>query len=90
MKSEITLGARCVAALAICVAMSSCGDDPELVRKRDEQRAEIAKFASLPPGIGLPAGPELPTVLQLAKRASDQGEAVSRESRISPLSPRIE
>jgi septal ring factor EnvC (AmiA/AmiB activator) len=44
MKSEITLGARCVAALVICVAMSSCGDDPELVRKRDEQRAEIAKL----------------------------------------------
>jgi archaellum component FlaC len=44
MKSEITLGARCVAALVICVALSSCGDDPELVRKRDEQRVEISRL----------------------------------------------
>lgn len=44
MKSEILLGLRCVAALAICVALSSCGDDPELVRKREEQKAEISKL----------------------------------------------
>ncbi len=44
MKSEITLGLRCAAALALCVALNSCGDDPKLVRKRDEQRAEISKL----------------------------------------------
>jgi hypothetical protein len=44
MKSEITLGLRCVAALALCVALNSCGDDPELVRKRDQQKAEISKL----------------------------------------------
>jgi chromosome segregation ATPase len=44
MKSEITQGLRCVAALAICVALSSCGDDPELVKKREQQKAEISKL----------------------------------------------
>jgi hypothetical protein len=30
------------AALALlCVSISSCGDDPELVRKREEQKAEL-------------------------------------------------
>jgi septal ring factor EnvC (AmiA/AmiB activator) len=30
------------AALAlVCLSFSSCGDDPELVRKREEQKAEI-------------------------------------------------
>lgn len=27
-----------------CVAGASCGDDPELVKKRDEQRAEIRRL----------------------------------------------
>ncbi|RYD56575.1 MAG: hypothetical protein EOP83_21305 [Verrucomicrobiaceae bacterium] len=45
MKSEITQGLRCVAALAICVALSSCGDDPELVKKREQQKAEISKLS---------------------------------------------
>ncbi|MEK7952627.1 hypothetical protein [Luteolibacter soli] len=44
MKSEITLGLRCAAALVLCVALNSCGDDPELVRKREEQKAEISKL----------------------------------------------
>lgn len=44
MKSEILLGLRCMAGLAICVALNSCSDNPELVRKRDEQRAEISKL----------------------------------------------
>lgn len=30
--------------LIITLALASCSQDPELVRKRDEQRAEIAKL----------------------------------------------
>lgn len=30
--------------LLLAFSISSCGDDPELVRKRDEQRAEIRKL----------------------------------------------
>lgn len=49
------------AALAlVCLSFSSCGDDPELVRKREEQKAEIRlldgelkilqeKIAQIPP-----------------------------------------
>ncbi|MCW1926438.1 hypothetical protein OKA05_28060 [Luteolibacter arcticus] len=44
MKSIFPLWGRCVAALSICVALNSCGDDPALVLKRDEQRAEISKL----------------------------------------------
>ena len=44
MKSRITHGVRCAAALAIGITLSSCGDDPELVRQRDMQRAEISKL----------------------------------------------
>lgn len=32
------------AALLLAVASVSCGDDPELVRQRDEQKAEIRKL----------------------------------------------
>ena len=32
---------RTGAALLLCLSFSSCGDAPELVRKREEQRAEI-------------------------------------------------
>jgi FtsZ-binding cell division protein ZapB len=44
MKSEITQGLRCVVALALCVALSSCGDDPELVKKREQLKAETSKL----------------------------------------------
>lgn len=51
---------RASALLLTCLAVSSCGDDPELVRKREEQKAEIRlldgelkilqeKIAQLPP-----------------------------------------
>jgi hypothetical protein len=51
---------RASALLLACLAVSSCGDDPELVRKREEQKAEIRlldgelkilqeKIAQLPP-----------------------------------------
>jgi len=35
---------RAAAALALAAASVSCGDDPELVRQRDEQKAEIRKL----------------------------------------------
>lgn len=35
---------RAAAALLIAAASVSCSDDPELVRKRDEQKAEIRKL----------------------------------------------
>lgn len=35
---------RAAAALLLTVASVSCGDDPELVRQRDEQKAEIRKL----------------------------------------------
>lgn len=35
---------RAAAASLLCVAFSSCGDDPELVNKREQQRAEIGKL----------------------------------------------
>ena len=35
---------RPAAALLLCLAFSSCGDDPELVRKREEQKAEIRRL----------------------------------------------
>ena len=31
-------------ALALCLVFSSCGDDPELVRQREEQKVEISKL----------------------------------------------
>lgn len=60
---KIPTNTRCLRALALLLtslAVSSCGDDPELVRKRDIQKAEIAlldgelkilqeKIAQLPP-----------------------------------------
>ena len=44
MKVEITRGLRYVAALAICVGLSSCGDDPELVKKREQLKAETSRL----------------------------------------------
>jgi septal ring factor EnvC (AmiA/AmiB activator) len=35
---------RPAAALLLCLSFSSCGDDPELVRKREEQKAEIRRL----------------------------------------------
>ena len=35
---------RRIAALASCMFVISCGEDPELVRKHGEQEAEIAKL----------------------------------------------
>lgn len=35
---------RPVGALVLCLAFSSCGDDPELVRQREEQKVEISKL----------------------------------------------
>ncbi len=37
---------RPAAALLFCLSLASCGDDPELVRKRDEQKAEISRLDS--------------------------------------------
>jgi hypothetical protein len=39
-----TLIPRAAAALLLCAVSVSCGDDPELVRKREEQKAEIRKL----------------------------------------------
>jgi peptidoglycan hydrolase CwlO-like protein len=30
--------------LSACLILSSCGDDPELVKKREQQKAEIARL----------------------------------------------
>ena len=46
MKSRIHPWLRPAAALALCAFFSSCGDDPALVLKRDQQRAEITKLQS--------------------------------------------
>jgi len=35
---------RVAAASLLCLSFSSCGDDPELVRKREEQKAEIRRL----------------------------------------------
>lgn len=35
---------RPTGALALCLAFSSCSDDPELVRQREEQKVEISKL----------------------------------------------
>jgi septal ring factor EnvC (AmiA/AmiB activator) len=35
---------RIAAASLLCLSLSSCGDDPELVRKREEQKAEIRRL----------------------------------------------
>ncbi|WP_193210502.1 hypothetical protein [Luteolibacter marinus] len=35
---------RPLGAALLCLAVSSCGDDPALVSKREQQRAEIAKL----------------------------------------------
>ncbi len=32
--------------LAVCLALASCGDDPEMVLKREQQRTEISKLES--------------------------------------------
>lgn len=37
---------RSLLTVLACMAVVSCGDDPELVRKREEQRAEIRKLQS--------------------------------------------
>lgn len=37
---------RPAAALLLCFSVSSCGDDPELVRKREEQKTEIRRLDS--------------------------------------------
>lgn len=41
---NLPLFPRAAAAFLLCVVSSSCGDDPELVRKREEQKAEIRKL----------------------------------------------
>jgi septal ring factor EnvC (AmiA/AmiB activator) len=35
---------RPAGALVLCLAFSSCSDDPELVRQREEQKVEISKL----------------------------------------------
>lgn len=35
---------RPVGSLMLCLAFSSCSDDPELVRQREEQKVEISKL----------------------------------------------
>lgn len=35
---------RCAGALALCLVLGSCGDDPELVRQREAQKVEISKL----------------------------------------------
>jgi chromosome segregation ATPase len=44
MKYRPTDCLRPAALLVLCAFLSACGDDPELVRKREEQRAEISKL----------------------------------------------
>lgn len=44
MKSSLLRVLRPAGALALCLAFSSCGDDPELVRQREEQKVEISKL----------------------------------------------
>jgi len=60
MKPKHTRVLHAAALLSACFSFSSCGDDPALVRKREEQKTEIRlldgelkilqeKIASLPP-----------------------------------------
>lgn len=44
MKSNILRVSRFLAILGCGLLLAACGEDPELVRKRDEQRAEISKL----------------------------------------------
>ena len=46
MNSMITRFLRPTAALFLCFSAASCGDDPELVRKREEQKSEILRLDS--------------------------------------------
>ncbi|MCW1884318.1 hypothetical protein OKA04_06215 [Luteolibacter flavescens] len=44
MKSRLFQMSRPLVVLGCALFLGSCGEDPELVRKRDEQRAEITKL----------------------------------------------
>jgi septal ring factor EnvC (AmiA/AmiB activator) len=44
MNSTPLFWLRPAGALAICLAFSSCSDDPQLVRQREEQKVEISKL----------------------------------------------
>jgi chromosome segregation ATPase len=44
MKSPTSLWARPAAILVLSLSLNSCGDDPELVTKREQQRAEFSKL----------------------------------------------
>src|SRR5688572_16927940 len=44
MKSRLFQMSRPVVVIGFGLLLGACGDDPELVRKRDEQRAEISKL----------------------------------------------
>lgn len=46
MNSRILLFLRPAGAAALCLAFSSCSDDPAMVAKREQQRAEISKLES--------------------------------------------
>ncbi|MCU0796934.1 MAG: hypothetical protein MUF31_13485 [Akkermansiaceae bacterium] len=42
----MSLKSSFLSAAALSLVLASCGDDPELVRKREEQRAELRKLRS--------------------------------------------
>jgi predicted nucleic acid-binding Zn-ribbon protein len=83
-----TLFPRTAAAFLLCALSTSCGDDPELVRKREAQKAEIRKLEG-----------ELSILKERLEQAPpDRGaellrlkeEAVASEGRIVALESEVE
>lgn len=88
-----TLSSKTCATLLAILCCASCGDDPQLVEKRDKQRAEIArlkgeialieeKLKNMPPDVTA----ELETA---RKRSQEQAAEVARlETEVAELEAR--
>jgi cell division protein FtsB len=79
--------------LAPCLILVSCGDDPQMVAKREQQKAEIAKLKgelalieeklkNLPPDVSH----ELTTTRELAEK--QQSEVAGLEKEVAALEER--